>query len=249
MLEWLAVPETDLPADDSWMTTAERARLARMRYTKRRDEFRLGRWSAKRAIAHRIGTLDVESVPDHPALAAIEVRNAVDGAPAPFVDGAPWDGALSMTDRAGWAACLVGPAGLALGCDLELVEPRSRRFVDAYFTVAEQQAVAAAAEWDLAANLVWSAKESALKVLRTGLRRPTPSVEVAVADGGGGWAALTVTATGSGAFPGWWARFGAFVITVAADVPASPPTAMFDESVLGAATPRHTWIERPLHLP
>ena len=37
---------------------------------------------------------------------------------------------------------------------------------------------------DATANLIWSAKESALKVLRTGLRADTRTVEVALADGG-----------------------------------------------------------------
>ena len=69
---------------------------------------------------------------------------------------------------------------LSVGCDLELVEPRSALFVRDYFTAAERERVAAAParEHDELANLIWCAKESALKVLRTGLRRDTRSVEV-----------------------------------------------------------------------
>ena len=68
----------------------------------------------------------------------------------------------------------------AVGCDLELVEPRTPGFVADFLTAAEQQSVASRPDPDAAANLIWSAKESALKVLQTGLRRDTRSVEVAV---------------------------------------------------------------------
>ena len=89
---------------------------------------------------------------------------------------------------------------MALGCDLELVEPRSDRFVADYLTAAEQQLVLGAGpERDLVANLIWSAKESALKVLRVGLRRDTRSVEVTL----DGWGA--VTGSGAAARPGRWA--------------------------------------------
>ena len=95
---------------------------------------------------------------------------------------------MSLSDRAGWAVCLVGEALGRVGCDLEIVEPRSAGFVADFLTAAEQEYVAAqpAAERDAAANLIWSAKESALKVLQTGLRRDTRSVEVRVGTGPGG---------------------------------------------------------------
>ena len=113
------------------------------------------------------------------ALARIESRAAGDGAPELFVDGQPAEHGVSLTDRAGCAACLVADEPAAIGCDLELVEPRSDAFVRDYLTGPEADLVAAAGPArDVAANLIWSAKESALKVLRTGLRRDTRSVEV-----------------------------------------------------------------------
>src|SRR6185437_10773079 len=128
---------------------------------------------------------------------------------------------ISMTDRAGWAVCLLGPPGRSLGCDLELVERRTEMFVHDYLTEREAEHVMAAPsgpERDLLANLAWSAKESALKVLRTGLRRDTRTVEVThgsrkVED----WREITVAVDGERAFPGWWRRFGDFVLTIAAD--------------------------------
>ncbi|NLN10312.1 MAG: 4'-phosphopantetheinyl transferase superfamily protein, partial [Acidobacteria bacterium] len=175
-LVWLSQGIEELPADDRWLTERERAWLAGMRFEKRRSEFRLGRFTAKRALALALGH---EAEPA--ALAGFEIGRAPDGAPAPALGGQPAPRAISMSDRADQAVCLVGPPELALGIDLELVEPRSAGFVTDFLTAAEQQRVAAAAgeeERALAANLIWSAKEAALKVLRTGLRRSTLSVEV-----------------------------------------------------------------------
>ena len=131
-----------------------------------------------------------------------------------------------MTDRAGWAVCVVGPDLSRVGCDLEIVEARSRGFVSDFLTDGEQGFVAAQADGDArdaAANLLWSAKESALKVLRTGLRRDTRI-------GGGhrpspvrrrraGWVPAAVRPSRAGRLPGWWRRDGAFLLTIAADVP------------------------------
>jgi 4'-phosphopantetheinyl transferase len=169
---------------------------------------------------------------DRAQLARIEVRNEPSGAPYVLVDGVRLKRDVSLTDRAGWAVCVLGPpadrAGRpavdppAVGCDLELVEARSPAFVRDFFTAKEQRYVTAHADPDAqqaAANLVWSAKESALKVLRTGLRRDTRSVEVTLGDGPvfDGWAPLVVRAAEGGRYPGWWRRSGRFVLTVVCD--------------------------------
>ena len=153
---------------------------------------------------------------------------------------------MTMTDRADQAVCLVGPPGTALGCDLELVEPRSDAFVADFLTPAEQRLVAAAGGGDardLLANLVWCGKESALKVLRTGLRRDTRSVEVSFPEGAtvDGWAPMSVRAVEGTVFPGWWQRFGAFVLTVAATEPFAPPRPLVDPPGLATAVPAHSW--------
>ncbi len=151
-----------------------------------------------------------------------------------------------MTDRADQAVCLVGPPGTALGCDLELVEPRSDAFVADFLTPAEQRLVAAAGDGDardLLANLVWCGKESALKVLRTGLRRDTRSVEVSFPEGPrvDGWALMSVRAVEGTVFPGWWQRFGAFVLTVAATEPFAPPRPLLERRPAVATTPAESW--------
>lgn len=248
-LQWHSAGEREIPAGLEWLSPRERERAARMRYAKRRNDFLLGRFTAKSAL---LAALRLAPPGDVRALARVEIANAPDGAPDPRVDG---DGAplsISMTDRAGWAVCLLGPAGRGLGCDLELVEPRTELFIRDYLTPREADAVLAVPAGparDLSANLVWSAKESALKVLRTGLRRDTRSVEVAhkstVSEG---WREIAITVDGDRIFPGWWQQFGDFVLTVAAEAgaPLPPPRPLVQPPGLAGGSPSHDWLRRPL---
>ncbi len=244
--QWLALGEDALPHGEEWLAPGEAASLAGLRYTKRRTEFLLRRLVTKHAVA-----LVTDRSTDPAALAGIEVRNAPSGAPYVFVDDAPIGVGVSISDRAGWAVCVTSPTGQpAFGCDLELVEPRSLGFARDFLTVAEQHLVASCAtgdERDTVTNLIWSAKESALKVLRVGLRRDTRTLEVtSAAPRGDGWGALTVRAEGGTVFPGWWRREGRFLLTVAAEVAGPPPVALGDPGVLAPAAPRHSWLDRPL---
>jgi phosphopantetheinyl transferase len=77
--------------------------------------------------------------------------------------------------------CAVAPPSAEVGCDLETVEPRSPAFLADYFTDAEPNLVARtpAAMRDRVLTLLWSAKESALKALGSGLRLDTRSVDAA----------------------------------------------------------------------
>ena len=243
---WLARGEDALPAGVGWLAQGEMRRAASMSYTKRRTEYLLRRLVAK----HTVAALTGRQPADPAVLASIEVRNAPSGAPYVVVDGAPIGLAVSITDRAGWAVCLAGHGIDGVGCDLELVEPRTEGFVRDFLTAAERRYVAAqppGEDHDLAANLIWSAKESALKVLRTGLRRDTRSVEVSIwRPGDDGWGRLDVRASEGDRFPGWWRRDGRFLFTVAGRSPAAPPAALEDPLVLATAVPRHSWLDRPL---
>ena len=247
-LGWLARGEGDLPAADGWLAPAEAARAAGMRFTKRRTEYLVARWTGKLAVAGRLGL-----AADAASLARLEVRNAPSGAPEVHLDGRPAGVGVSLTDRAGWAVCVVGAAPAEVGCDLELVETRSPGFVADFLTPAERRLVAAAGtdlDRAVVANLIWSATECALKVLRTGLRRDTRSVEVLGLPARGcadraGWQPLAVRVHGGAELPGWWLRCGSFLLTVAGAGLAAPPVSMEDPPALVAATPGHGWLNRP----
>ena len=242
---WLARAEWQLPREAGWLTATESRHAEGMRYTKRRTDFLLSRWTLKLAVSRVLGWPDDDAV-----LARIEGRTARDGAPELFVDGQPTGHGISLTDRAGCAACLVADGPAAIGCDLELVEARSDAFVNDYLTERERDLVTAAGPArDVAANLIWSSKESALKVLRTGLRRDTRSVEVTVEDltpPEHAWSPLQVRAVEGLTFGGWWRRSGSFVLTACASGQLPPPAALEGISPLDEVSPSHNWVHRPL---
>lgn len=218
---WLEQAAAEVPAGDDWLAPAERARLAALLAPARRADWRLGRWTAKRAVAAWLPG-------GRPPWATIEVRAAADGAPEVLVEGCPAPLAISLSHRAGRAACVVGPAGTALGCDLELVERRSDAFVADYLTAPERAAVQAAAADDrpLLVAVVWSAKESALKALRAGLRLDTRwvAVDPPAAAEPGRWHPLTVRHPATGrSFHGWWRHGAGRVLTMLAAPAPAPP--------------------------
>jgi 4'-phosphopantetheinyl transferase len=226
-VRWLLQAAADVPAGDGWLAPEERTRLAGMRAPARRADWRLGRWTAKRAVACRLAA----PLAPAPEPAAVEVRSAADGAPEVLVDGAPAPLVISLSHRAGLAVCMVAAAGVALGCDLELVEPRSDAFVADYLTAPERAAVQAVpvADRPLLVALHWSAKESVLKALRTGLRLDTRwvAVDPPEAGGPGRWYPLTVRHPATGrSFQGWWRHDAGRVLTMVTAPPPAPPLAV-----------------------
>ena len=251
-MDWLATGEASVPDGTDWMSRRELARLDRLRFTKPRTEYLLRRWSAKRAVA---AALDLPS--DRESAARIELLNHPSGAPYVLVDGQPAGVDVSLTDRAGWAVVLVSePGSLAsgtLGVDLELVEARSAGFVADFLTEAEQRYVSSRGRcgepgWDMAANLLWSAKEATLKVQRVGLRVDTRTVEVSVnhEQDHEGWGPLVVTGGDGTAYPGWWRRDGRFLLTIAYRDAQSPPSLLAGSADLATAVPTHSWVAKPL---
>jgi 4'-phosphopantetheinyl transferase len=221
---WLEQTEAEVPAGDEWLNSGEIVLLDAMRFAKRRSDWRLGRWTAKRAVAACLKAPDQVQ-----ALTDIEIRAAPSGAPEVFLGGRPAAIPITLSHSAGRAACAIATAGAALGCDLELIEERSYAFVADYFTAEEQMLVARASAADRSrlVTLLWSAKESALKALREGLRLDTRCVVVdpvfRPSDNSDTWLALRVSSSGGQVFRGWWQSAGNFVRTVVAAPAPAPP--------------------------
>jgi 4'-phosphopantetheinyl transferase len=218
---WLMQTAADIPRADAWLSAAERAHLATLTVVRRRLDWRLGRWTAKCAVARIDGRPEL-------TLARIAIIATESGAPLALLDSTPAPYTISIGHAAGRALCVVGPPAVALGCDIERLEPRSDAFVADYFTAAERAVVEQAASDDRASlvTLIWSAKEAALKALREGLRLDTREVEVepAAAPPVQGWCPLVIAHTPSGMrFEGWWRDAGGLVATVAAAPPLGPP--------------------------
>ena len=249
-MRWVAHGERELPSTTDWLSAREIGQIATIRFRKRHSEYLTRRWTAKHGVARVLGL-------DHaPAsLARIEIRNRESGAPYVEVDGEPAAIDVSLSDRAGWAVCLVGPPGSAaagsLGIDLEVVEPRTDRFVTDFFTTVECDYVFGLPSGEPqheAANLIWSAKEAALKLQQVGLRADTRTVEVAVGSHvrSDGWAPLVVTGSSGQVMPGWWRRDGVFLSTIAFAADHPPPQLLEGGADLAGAEPLHSWVDRPL---
>jgi 4'-phosphopantetheinyl transferase len=172
---WLEQCVDEMPPGENWLSPGEKLHLGTMRFHKRRSDWRLGRWTAKRAIADYL-----EVVGDSEMMARIEIRPAVSGAPEVFLDNHPAQISISISHRGGIGVCTVAPPDMTIGCDLELIEARSQAFLADYFTATEQALVSRAPllRRVILSNLIWSAKESALKALKVGLRYNPRSVEV-----------------------------------------------------------------------
>jgi 4'-phosphopantetheinyl transferase len=231
---WLEQTEADVPAENDWLSANEAACLKGMRFAKRRGDWRLGRWTAKRALS---AFLDI---PAHPEIfKKMDIRSAPSGAPEVFFANQPATVAISLSHRAGIAACAVAMSGAEMGCDLEMVEPRSDAFVADYFTNEEQALVARTSPADRPRllALLWSAKESALKALHEGLRLDTRCVIVSPFDESydlNGWSSLRVRYTGGAVFHGWWQLAETVVRTVVglpapdSPIPLNIPAHFFD---------------------
>lgn len=228
---WYEQTSRELPAELDWLSRPEQERASQLRFPKRRDDWLLGRWTAKHAVAAFLALCGTSRT-----LRRVEIRAMDTGAPRVFVDGVPAPLEISISHRAGIAACAVTSAGNRLGCDLEWIEPRSEAFVGDYLSPSEQRLVADAApeDRDRVTNLLWSAKESALKALRTGLRLPSRSVvvtfpEPSAADSNEStesvepltWHPLLVMCEDGQAFHGWWQQNGRLLRTLVAS-PRSP---------------------------
>ena len=175
---WLEQRLADVRDEPDWLSARELERMAQLRIPKRRDDWRLGRWTAKNATAAYLHLPH-----DRATLRTIEIHPANSGAPAVFLANQPAPVSISLSHRAGRAICAIAPAGRKLGCDLEFVEPRSEAFLADYFTAREQGLIAQAGDARLRViALLWSAKESTLKALQEGLRIDPRSIEVSFAD-------------------------------------------------------------------
>lgn len=221
---WLEQIEAQVPPQDRWLSSAETDLLATMKFAKRRADWRLGRWTAKNAVAHCLGVpLAMQT------LRQIEIRASLSGAPEVFYEGEPAVISISLSHRNGLGACAVAQSNAALGCDVEFIEPHGQAFVADFFSAEEQSMIAEApsADSDRLVALVWSAKESALKALREGLRLDTRSVVVALDDirfsQPEKWNPLRVHPINGQDFLGWWNQSIGYVRTILAAAPFRPP--------------------------
>ena len=181
MIAWLLNEKMPVWDEDppAFLNPIEAAELAGMRFPKRRAEWLHGRWAAKSLLQK-----------GHPACAQVSLAEIVIGhepnrAPyAAWANGMRLPGCLSISHSGPLAASALALAPhLRVGIDLEKIEARPAGFFEAYFTPRENAYLRSRppeAEAEML-TLLWSAKESVLKALRTGLAQDTLRVEIDLA--------------------------------------------------------------------
>lgn len=199
------------------LSVAEQIHLQTLRFPRRRADWLLGRWVAKhllRTADQRLQGVEVQR---------ISILRSAQGSPQVWVSPEnPFPVSLSLSHRDGWVACALALApDLALGIDLEVIEPRPRAFVEDFFTFEELMFLQGlpAPQQPLAVTLIWSLKEAVLKALRVGLTWDTRRVNVRLPSGlpsDSSWRAAQISVRGIHAsWHAWWCVVGQKVLTLA----------------------------------
>ena len=207
MIHWLVQSADAYPNSpdgvvlDGVLHPREQAKFATLKTEKRRQDWLLGRWTAKQLI----GEVVVNQIGEKLPFNSIEVQNGAMGDPIVNCELRIVNGerfaiqaqspilrqnqdkfsnlqsllTLSISHSHAHAFCaLVEKPDWPLGADIEQIEARSAEFVTDYFTEEEQVLVNQLPEdmRDVAVTAVWSAKEAALKALHLGLTVDTRAV-------------------------------------------------------------------------
>ncbi len=220
-IHYLTQDLADVPDNKGWLSEKEQALVSGLRFPKRRNDWRLGRWTAKRA-----GCM-YQSMPER-SMPEMDVIASEDGSPDIYIGGGRAPVSISISHSHDRGFCAIAPGSLAVGCDLEWTEYDSPEFFDDYFRQDETRFCREAPEAirSISGYLIWSAKESCLKVLREGLRRDTRSVRIDVGfdeaeNSWNPWTGHCVET--SRLFHGWWRFENGFVYTLASERPSTMP--------------------------
>lgn len=154
------------------LTTAEQAVYRGFKTRKRQVEWLAGRIAVKQLyikLSHnRYNPLD------------LSVAREGTGAPYLIEGDIRTSGRISISHTAGCVVVLLTKSELRIGIDLEEVSSREPAFITDYFTPMEQNYIRGnqPLTMEFRANLLWSAKESVLKAISTGLGVDPLRVEI-----------------------------------------------------------------------
>lgn len=208
------------------LTAAEQQAYAGLKFAKRRQEWLLGRWTAKQLLRQVIWQETGQAL----ALDSLGVVANGRGAPCLQVSGVaallPEAGyQLSISHAHGRAFCAVvagryGP----LGADIEWIAPRPAGFAADYFTTDELALLeeAPAGMYDTLVTAVWSGKEAAMKVAQVGLRVDTRTVSCDLSRPGVApqtWTYFPIHWANGQTMAGWWQVQDNYVLALAIAIP------------------------------
>lgn len=228
MIYWLTQsseshPDLGFSASSTEVLSAEeRQKFGVLKTDKRRHDWLLGRWTAKRLLQAVIHARHGVTLP----LNRVNILPDADGAPLVSINEyAPFT--LSISHSKGTAFCgVIECEAWPLGVDIERIEPHSEVFVADYFTTAEVDRINSSPPrtHDVLVTAIWCAKEAVLKALRVGLRVDTwavtcliePPAKLPLA-----WQPFGIALDGARlksavpALTGWWRVQNGYVLTLA----------------------------------
>jgi phosphopantetheine--protein transferase-like protein len=214
---WSKQNKTDLPNNLEWLSENERKFLASLRFIDRKESWVLGRWTAKQAFAKYSKVLGFDQ--DF-SFTDLEIVKKTNGAPSVYYQNRLVPIAISLSHRQHLAVCALAKAEYKIGIDIEKIEPRTKNFVEDYFTNLEIEKIYQneTSKQPLWANLFWSAKESVLKALEVGLSVSTHQVEIENIEmlEVNEWQSFeAIVSYKAEKLLGWWKKEEDFVITIA----------------------------------
>jgi 4'-phosphopantetheinyl transferase len=241
MIYWLLQSTFDHPdlacgiAPAGLLSDSEQARLATFKVDKRRRDWLLGRWTAKRLVQSYVE----QQTGLRLSLDALIISTDPEG--APHIQTGDWrletgdrernlqsaicNLQLSISHSGGRAICALARER-QIGVDIERIEARDWQFVEDYFTADEihQVWLAPTEQYETIITAIWSAKEAALKAFHLGLSVDTHSVSCSIATPRQAcdWAEVRYTCdhrllhfSTAPALTGWWRTIDGYVLTVA----------------------------------
>ncbi|MBT8221233.1 MAG: 4'-phosphopantetheinyl transferase superfamily protein [Bacteroidia bacterium] len=210
---WVKRETADVPVNDDWLHPSEKEVYSTFRFPKKQSDWKLGRWTAKCALSHLLAPKYADL-----NLNDISITNTKDGAPEAFCNDSLLPISISLSHSHSLGFCVVCDHPIQLGCDLELMESRSDLFINDYFNPTERAIIrkGSAQHPKLWATLLWSAKESTLKALKTGLKIDTRLINIQeVSNGNDHWNPFKAFSSEQEAgFYGFWKQDQRFVYTI-----------------------------------
>jgi 4'-phosphopantetheinyl transferase len=198
--------------------------LESFRFPKRRNDWLLGRWTAKSALLRR-------SPGGQQRMTDWRIETDEAGAPGVFYRDDPVPVRLSLSHSQGQSLCALADQGVRIGCDLEKIELRSASFEETWFLDSEINLLDHHPGNDRASlvTLLWSAKESVLKALRKGLTVDTRRARITAFDAAHGeeWCRFSAQDDHAGdPFTGWWRSREGMIHTMVSDSSGERPAAL-----------------------
>lgn len=207
-IHWIMVKAGPTLATGQFLIETEIEDGKRYRHPGRHRQWLLGRAAAKFLLIRQTKVLNLEIY--NPA--DVEILRNPDGWPQirnRKAESLPVSLTISHSDELVFCALCSHKNG-SLGADLEIVAPKTESMLEDFYTQEERRRLndLPKSQQNLAATLIWCAKEAVLKSKKTGLMENTKHIDVDISklkiSHETNWAQVPTTIAGKLTIPVWW---------------------------------------------